>query len=513
MRHLRIIIAILVYSSSTIAHSDEIDPATEPTVTETRLADGTTELNVIEPSGDTVATYKIDLSKHYYPATSVDDPLIKRWKSWRYGAFLCYNSNQYSGREFCLTKDPTTFAPTDLDVDQWIDTFKAAGMKFAVLTARHTSGFLMWDSATSRLDVAESPCKVDVVRKYVEACRKADIAPGIYYCLWGGRGCSVTGRREVPGAREKILAQLYELATHYGKIPYFWIDMGCWMPANLKPREVYDMLKAINPETIVIFNQHIQDGRQLRYFPTDVVNGELRMPPAAGHDPMREVDGIKYYLPFEYEPCSQGAGETNVAQGVFAAPRWFTYGDGRDFAASRSYPPSYLAMLIRTARSRGTSNVLLSCAPDYTGRMRKEDVDRLIELRKLLDTPAPVSERCKAEASGVWSEGDYRAALAFDGLPHTRWGGAEGTTSGWLTVDLKRPTTIRRLWISEGWDRVRRFELQVEEKGEWRTIFSGDKIGADYTARFDPIEARKFRINFLEATDVPTIWEVQLFER
>ena len=28
-------------------------------------------------------------------------------------------------------------------------TMKQAGMKYAVLTARHTSGFLLWDSATS----------------------------------------------------------------------------------------------------------------------------------------------------------------------------------------------------------------------------------------------------------------------------------------------------------------------------------------------------------------------------
>jgi len=494
------------------ARAAAIDPATEPKVVETRLADGKTELKVVEPSGETVAIYQIDLSKQFHPATSADDPLIKRWESWRYGAFLCYNSNQHSRSERCLSKDPALFAPTDLDAGQWVRTFKAAGMTFAVLTARHTSGFLMWDSATSRHDSGGSPYGGDVVREYVEACREGGIEPGLYYCLWGGRGCPVTGSREVPGARAMILAQLHELATKYGRIPYFWIDMGRWMPADLTPREIYDMLKAANPETVVILNQHIQDGRRLRYFPTDVMNGELRVPPPAGHQSMREVEGTNYYLPFEYEPCSQSLGETDIARGIFAKPCWFTHGEGPGFTPSVPYPPSYLATLIHTARSRGAANVLIACAPDHTGRMRDEDAAQLVELGKLIATPPPVSLKGRAAASGAWSDGKHGAALAIDGLPDTRWAGAEGTTSGWLTVDLGRPATIRRVRISEGWDRVRRFELQVEKDGGWHTVLDGGRIGAEFSAGFTPTEARKLRLNLLEATGVPTIWELQLFE-
>ena len=369
------------------AGATEIAPATEPKVVEKRLEGGKTELQVVEPSGETVASYRINLSKNFHPATSADDPLIKRWESWRYGAFLCYNSNQYSGNELCESKDPTIFAPTDLDPGQWVETFKAAGMQFAVLTARHSSGFLLWDSATSRHDVAASPCKTDVVRDYVDACREGGIEPGLYYCLWGGPGCRLSTLRDVPGAREMILAQLHELATKYGKIPYFWIDMSHWGPAKLKTQEIYNLLKSSNPEAVVIFNQNVQDGRELRYFPTDVINGELTPPPSEGHDPMRERRGTKYHLPFEYEPCSQGAGETDLAKGIIPEPRWFTYGEGRDFAVSHPYPPAHLAELIGTARSRGAANVLLSCAPDHTGRMREQDVAQLVELGSLLSLP------------------------------------------------------------------------------------------------------------------------------
>ena len=63
------------------------------------------------------------------------------------------------------------------------------------------------------------------------------------------------------------------------------------------------------------------------------------------------------------------------------------------------------------------------------------------------------------------------------------------------------------------WDRVRRFELQIQKDGRWQTIHSGTTIGADFTAKFDSVTARHVRLNILEATDVPTIWEVQLFEQ
>lgn len=48
--------------------------------------------------------------------------------------------------------------------------------------------------------------------------------------------------------------------------------------------------------------------------------------------------------------------------------------------------------------------------------------------------------------------------------------------------------------------------------GQWRTIYFGTTIGADFIAKFEPVTARYVRLNILEATDVPTIWEVQLFE-
>ena len=147
---------LLLISTAAIA----IGSAAEPKVTETRQANGTSEIQVKAADGKLLATYTIDLATHHYPATSPDDPLVKKIKGWKFGAFLCYNSNQYSGGEYCTSKDPVKdFQPTALDIPQWIKTIKAAGMAYAVLTVRHTSEFLLWDSVTSEMKSTNSACK------------------------------------------------------------------------------------------------------------------------------------------------------------------------------------------------------------------------------------------------------------------------------------------------------------------------------------------------------------------
>ena len=145
-----------------------------------------------------------------------------------------------------------------------------------------------------------------------------------------------------------------------------------WAPADLSAQEIYDSLKNVNPNSVVIFNQHIQDGSELRYFPTDVINGEMMPPPTAGHQSIREVNGTRVLLPFEFEPCSQS--RAGGPDGIYRNYTWFTYGAGKRFTASRPFPVRLLYKHIKQARDRGAHNVLLACAPDYTGRLRRQDV-------------------------------------------------------------------------------------------------------------------------------------------
>ena len=502
----RLALVVFLFAVAATAFADD------PNVVESPTPDGLTELRVVS-DGKTVAAYRVNLKRRHEPAAS-DSGLIRQWESYRLGGFVCYNDNQFVGSEYSRNKDAKTYNPSKLDVAGWAAVMKSAGMKYAVLTTRHTSGFLLWDSATTRFDVASSGDPTDVAGEFVKQCRRQGIAPGFYYCLWGGKSWMPNSN-----ARAIILAQLHELASRYGEIPYFWIDMGNWRPSNLSPQEIYDSIRNQQPNAIVILNQHIQDGSSIRYFPTDVINGEVHLPPVGGHQPFRKANGKRYYLPFEFEPVSQRIAKgTTTPWGPIGA--WFTVRD------SQPLPARDLFEWIRQAYERGANNVLISLAPDHTGSMRGEDVRQLEELGKLLReagllvVPPPASPPPQslaldkpARSSGVWEDNvkQYGPAAAFDGDPSTRWGGPVGSKAGWLEVDLGQNATVSRAVIQEGWDRTRRFSVQYKAGDEWKDAAAGTTIGIKRQLEFTPVTARVFRLNITDATDVPTIWEFQLF--
>jgi len=242
------------------------------------------------------------------------------------------------------------------------------------------------DSKTTQFDVANSPFKRDVVKLFVDACRKHNIKPCLYYCLWGGKDWQPWDwnpniKAELTGTTPKkvILAQLSELCENYGDIFEFWLDMQRWADSSLKPQELYDLLKSKNPKTLIHFNQHVQDGSEIRYFPTDIINGEERIPPVTGHNPYRTIDNNTYYLPFEYEITSQRCDRLlHKGNGLTKGSVWFTYTD------SQFYPVDSLFKYIKQNFDRGGSNILLSTGPDKTGTYRKSDCDSILKLGKLI---------------------------------------------------------------------------------------------------------------------------------
>lgn len=120
----------------------------------------------------------------------------------------------------------------------------------------------------------------------------------------------------------------------------------------------------------------------------------------------------------------------------------------------------------------------------------------------------------KAVASNVYeASSDYRAALAVDGDPATRWACDEGVREAWLEIDFGSARTFDRAVIKEAFpERVQRFELQfLDPNGEWKTFHSGTTLGENWTATFEPVKAQVVRLMILEASEGPTIWECQFF--
>jgi hypothetical protein len=64
-----------------------------------------------------------------------------------------------------------------------------------------------------------------------------------------------------------------------------------WLAKDLSQQELYDSLKNVDADTIVMFNHTIQDGTEAKAFPTDVINGEMCQPLVQGHNPVRTMGG------------------------------------------------------------------------------------------------------------------------------------------------------------------------------------------------------------------------------
>ena len=120
----------------------------------------------------------------------------------------------------------------------------------------------------------------------------------------------------------------------------------------------------------------------------------------------------------------------------------------------------------------------------------------------------------KATASNVFQKmKQYAADKALDDDSDTRWATDAGTKSAWFEIDLGVETSVSRAMIDEsGWNRVRKYEIQYKNGSDWKTVYSGTTIGSKKEISFDPVKAQHFRLNIIEATEGPTIWEIQLYK-
>lgn len=127
--------------------------------------------------------------------------------------------------------------------------------------------------------------------------------------------------------------------------------------------------------------------------------------------------------------------------------------------------------------------------------------------------PEPVSQGRTATASSTYHQAGYDPTKAVDGDSATRWASADGARSGWLEVDLGRPTSVSRAVIQEiAWPAVDEFTIEVQTPdGKWRIIHQGGAIGSNLTVAFPTTTARKFRLHLKHATGNLNIEEFQLF--
>ncbi len=163
--------------------------------------------------------------------------------------------------ELGVTPDATIFNPTQLDTDQWLECASNLGAKYAVLVAKHCSGFSLWPTKAHDYSVASSPWRGgqgDIVKDFVASCHKFGIKPGLYcsaaangYLKVDNPGIVVGGSAEDNRRYVEIVEiQLTELWSNYGELFELWFDGGV-IPVEKGGPKVFELQQRYQPDAIV----------------------------------------------------------------------------------------------------------------------------------------------------------------------------------------------------------------------------------------------------------------------
>lgn len=297
---------------------------------------------------------------------------LREWESLRYGMFIHFGIGTFSGRITPNSQPAASeYAPGRLDVDQWVSVARDAGMKYAVLTAKHIAGHCLWPTRHTDYSVASSGNKTDVVAAFVKACEQRGVRPGLYYCSedyhnrFGSRCRDDAGGAPFTTSIYQTFqtAQLTELLTQYGAIAEIWIDIPGMLGRGYRTF-LYHHITSLQPETIVMMNNgDFTDGSEYNIdyaWPSDLFAIERNLPPPSGHRQWRTIDGREYYMPGEVcDPIGK---------------EWFW----REGDTPR--PEAALRAQIEACRDRGV-NLLLNVPPDRDGRIPRDSVAALHKIR------------------------------------------------------------------------------------------------------------------------------------
>jgi len=292
--------------------------------------------------------------------------------SWKFGMFIHFNVATFNNRQWATGhEDPAGFAPAWLDCDQWADAAKAAGMKYAVFTVKHTGGWCLWDSQYTTHDITAftnyHQGKGDLVREYVDAFHACGLKVGLYYCLPGDFSSRKDNKLK-PGQVDMhglppeaagdyvgfIKKQLTELLTRYGTVDLMWFDQYSNRYTGKDWWQIKAHVKSLQPGCVVIANNSVD------FKDTDIHSYEYPFLKAMKRPNTLPPEGNVHAA----EVCD------TLGLGWFWTPR-----ENEDTMKSVE---DVTAMLELCQKRR--ANYLLNVGPDDTGRLPDYAAKRLREI-------------------------------------------------------------------------------------------------------------------------------------
>lgn len=392
---------------------------------------------------------------------------------WEYGMFFHFGIRSfYPGHVDWDNKDmpPEKFNPTELDCEQWIRVAKEAGATYAILTTKHHDGFALWPSKYSNYSVAQTPWKEgcgDVVREFVDACRKYDLKVGLYYspAQWGKYSIPFENAKEYD---DYFVNQITELLTNYGKIDYLWFD-GCGSEGHEYDKvRIVKAMNEMQPDMLTFCDPEWTPG--IRWVGNEDGYASLNNPLVVSSTDFSE-------LATEEQKLSEAVFLPSECDCKLRAT-WF-YDHNEDTIKS----VDELFGMYEMSVGHG-SNFLINIGPDNRGLLPDADVKRILEL----------GERIKA---GYGTPANF-GEMEKDGDTYTITHNEAGPTDEWKMPHERKLTNcvVIKEDLSNG-QKVESFSVYgylPVYRDKKILLFEGKTIGHKVICKFSPLRASKYEV-------------------
>ncbi|MFV0505947.1 MAG: alpha-L-fucosidase [Bacteroidales bacterium] len=405
------------------------------------------------------------------------------WQEAELGAVFHYDLHVFDGKKYgqggnriSPVDNYQIFNPKKLDTDQWVRSIKDAGFTFALITATHETGFALYQSDINPYSMKAlrfQDGKGDIVRDFVNSCRKYDIKPGIYVGIrwnsfFGVHDFKVDGTEQFKENRQMwynkmIEGMVKELCTKYGEIFEIWFDGGADHPDNGAP-DVLPIVQQYQPNCLFYHNKQLAEvrwgGSESGTVPYPCWATFPNYYSHAGDSQQDKMKLLKsgdsdgnYWMP---------AMSDAPLRGYRGRHEWFWEpGDEEHIFPLENLMEMYY-------KSVGhNSTLIMGLTPDPDGLLPASDVQRLKEWG------AEVKRRFDKPLANIEVD-DAKRIIKFD---------------AYKTVNH----IILQEDIAKG-ERVRRFRVEAHTKNKWEVIVKGTAIGHKFISQFPNIECSQLRL-------------------
>jgi alpha-L-fucosidase len=417
------------------------------------------------------------------------------WAQREIGVMICFNmeTSAYNVSDigFCNGKtganntywipEPSYFNPKFVDTDAWARAMVSFGAKYAVLTAKHCSGYAIWPTEVKGYEysIKNSPWKNgkgDLVRDFINSAKKYNLAVGLYYHVGMNYYCNIQdgqflNQTLLPGQinvtyneyMNIVFQQITELWTQYGELAEIWFDGGTYNYTSL----MLQLLNKYQPKAVA-FQGPAGYANNIRW-----VGDELADPPYPCWSTANNSDAYGGGSVFPNSVWAPAESDTTIRNDDY----WFWMDNYFEIGIKNV---STLFAQYEATVGRNT-NFMLALTPDPWGVVPEEDVIEYQQLGEMI-------QRC------------YGKSIA------------EASGNNTISISLTFPpgnTEFNRIVISEDQtfgQRIRSYTVERLHDDKYEHIANGTSVGNKRIEVFDnSVKATGVQLTITDYVDVPVI--------